>query len=81
VHERDRHAAFTDCCRHALDGAESDVTAGEDAWDARLEEVGISAVEPLSGLARVRPRENVARWVQGDLGWEPGRLGIRADEE
>ena len=51
VHEGDRHAALADCRRDTLHGAESDVAAGEDARDARLEEVRI-AVELPAPAAR-----------------------------
>ena len=46
VHEGDRHAALADCRRDALHGAESDVAAGEDARDARLEEVRVPVELP-----------------------------------
>jgi hypothetical protein len=46
VHEGDRHAALADCRGDALDGAESDVAAGEDARDAGLEEVRVAVELP-----------------------------------
>ena len=46
MHEGDGHAALADRCRDALDGAEPDVAAGEDAGDARLEEVWVPVELP-----------------------------------
>ena len=42
VDEGDRHAALADRRGDALDRAEADVAAREDAGDARLEQVGVA---------------------------------------
>ena len=46
VHERDRHAALADGGRDALDRAEADVPAGEDAGHAGLEQVRVALLLP-----------------------------------
>jgi hypothetical protein len=56
VHEGDSHAALADRRRNALDGTESDVAAGEDARDARLEEVRVPVELPPSRGAHNRSR-------------------------
>src|SRR5262249_38223715 len=81
VHEGDRHAALADCRRDALPEAESDITAGEDARDARLEEVGVPVVLPPSRRAHVGAGEHIALRVECDLRWEPRGLGVRTDED
>ena len=52
VHEGDGHAALADGGRDTLDRAEPHVATGEDAGNARLEQVGV-AVE-LSSVLRSR---------------------------
>ena len=81
VHEGDRHAALADRCRYPLHGAEPDVAAGEDARDARLEEVRVPFEWPPSGVAHVTAGEHIALEVERDLRWEPRGLGIGADED
>jgi hypothetical protein len=46
VHEGDRHAALADRRGYAPDGAGANVAAGEDAGDARVEEVRVAVVAP-----------------------------------
>ena len=46
VHEGDRHAALAHGRGHALDRPGADVAAGEDAGDARLEQVGVAVGLP-----------------------------------
>src|SRR5436190_11649048 len=60
VDERDRHAALAYCSRDALDGAEADVAAGEDAGHAGLEEVRVALELPAAGGAHVRAGQDVA---------------------
>src|SRR6185437_14800970 len=59
VHEGDRHAALADGRRHALDGPEADVAAGEDAGDARLEQVRVALELPAVGARQLRAGEHV----------------------
>jgi hypothetical protein len=53
VDESDRHAAFPDCGRNALDLARPYIAAREDAGDARFEQVRIPIVRPVPGFHRI----------------------------
>src|SRR5690348_1472635 len=46
VHERNRHAAFADGRRDALDGAQANVAAGEYARHAGFEQIRIAGERP-----------------------------------
>src|SRR6185437_3566464 len=81
VHEGDRHAALADGRRHALDGPEADVAAGEDAGDARLEQVRVALELPAVGARQLRAGEHVPAPVAGDLRRQPARLGVGADQD
>ena len=81
MHEGDRHAALADGGGDALHGAEPDVAAGEDARDAGLEQVRVAIGSPRAGGGHVGAGQHVAVVVERDLGREPRRLGIRADQD
>src|SRR6186997_712985 len=81
VHERDRHASLADRGRHALHRRVADVAAGEDAGNARLEQVRVAVERPPARGAHVRARENEAAAVERDLGRQPRGLGVRPDED
>ena len=81
MHEGDRHAALADGGGDALDRAEPHVAAGEDAGHARLEQVRVAVERPAPAGAHVRAGEHVAVVVERDLGREPRRLRVRADED
>ena len=56
MHEGDRHAALADGGGDALDGAEPDVAAREDARDAGLEQVRVAVELPAPrGASRRSP--------------------------
>ena len=81
MHEGDRHAALADGGGDALHGAEPYVAAGEDPRDAGLEQVGIAVALPPTGGGHVGAGQHVAVVVERDLGREPRRLGVRADQD
>src|SRR5262249_36320222 len=81
VHEGDRHAALADRRGNALHRAEPDVAAGEDAGDARLEEVRVAVELPPARRPRVEAGEHVSLLVERDLRWEPCGFGICTDED
>ena len=81
VDERDRHAALSDGGGDALHRAEADVAAGEDAWDARLEQERIALELPPVGDAEIRAREHIAAGIERDLLRKPAGLGVGADED
>ena len=81
MHEGDGHAALAYRSGDALDGTEADVSAGEDARDARLQEERVPVELPPSGDADVGAGEHVALRVEGDLGREPGGRGVGTDED
>src|SRR5207244_6703695 len=81
VDERDRHAALADRGRDALDRSVADVTAGEDARHARLEQIGITLELPGAAGRHVRAGQHEAARIESDLGRKPRRLGVRADED
>ena len=56
VDEGDRHAALADGGGDALDRAEADVAAGEDAGHARLEQVRVAVERPAAARAARRRR-------------------------
>ena len=56
MYEGDGHAALADGGGHALHRAEAHVAAGEDARDARLQEVRVALERPAAGCAHVGAR-------------------------
>ena len=65
--EGDRHAALADGGRDALHRAVPDVAAGEDAGDARLEQVRVALELPAPRRSDVRPGQDEAPLVERDL--------------
>src|SRR5215208_2934618 len=80
VDERDRHAALADGRRDAFHRAEPHVAAREDPRYARLEQVRIAFELPPSDEWDVGAGEHEAAAVACDLGRQPGRLRVGADE-
>src|SRR5690348_11753262 len=80
VHERDRHAAFADRRRDALDRAQANVAAGEYARHAGFEQIRVARERPATGPHHVVPGEHVATRVARDGGRQPVGLRIGADE-
>src|SRR5206468_4447876 len=80
VDEGDRHAALADRGSNAFDRAQPHVPTGEHTGDARFEKVGIAAVRPTPGLHDVVTGKNVAAVIARDVGREPFRLCVGADE-
>src|SRR5204863_2509278 len=68
VHEGDGHAPLADRGCNALDGTEPDITAGEDAGHACLEEVRVALERPRSARLGVGAGKDVALLVERDLG-------------
>src|SRR6476469_4745192 len=79
--EGDGHASFADRRCHALHGAETHVARGEDARHAGLEEIRITVVGPAAACGDIGARQYEAALVECDLGRQPGRVRIGADED
>ncbi len=80
VRERDRHRAFADGARDALDRARADVAGDEHAGDARLQQVGIARERPAVA-PHVGPGEDEASRVARDGPVEPVGPRRGADED
>src|SRR3954453_534946 len=81
MYEGDGHAALADRGGDALDRGGADVAAGEDARDARLEQMRVPLERPATRRAQVRAGEDEALLVQRDVLREPAGLRVGADED
>ena len=82
VHEGDGHAALADRCGDTLDRAEAHVAAREDARHARLEQVRVALELPAPRRRGVGAGEDEAALrIERDLGRQPVRLRVGADED
>src|SRR5262249_40502996 len=81
VHERDRHASLADRGCNTFHRAEADITAGEDAGHARLEEVRVALQRPSPARLGIGAGEDVAVVVESDLRRQPPRFRVGADHD
>src|SRR5690242_19650537 len=86
VHEAHRHRALSHGGRDPLDRPAAYVTSGEHAREARLQKKRTAprespALEPADLGRQRQSRHHEAVAVELDTAAEPGRVGIRADEE
>jgi len=75
VHQGDRHAALSDGGGHALDRAQAHVSAGEDAGEARLEQIGIATLGPAPGSHHLVAGQDASVGIPRDLDVKP--VGLR----
>src|SRR4051812_9560398 len=83
--EPDGHRSLADRRGHPLDRSAADVTGGEDAGPARLEEVGRAGEVPTLGRGRGQDGrgtgEDETVVVERELIAEPPHVGLGADED
>ena len=78
--KRNRHTALANRRCNSLDRAQPDVAAREYARYARFEEVRVAALHPVAGFCYVIAGQNVSAAIARNLGREPLRLCVGADE-
>ena len=76
MNEGDGHAALADGSGYALDGAEPNVTAREDAGNARLQEVGVAVGRPVPGCSHVGAGEYIPLVVERRLSRSPWNFAV-----
>src|SRR5262245_8198277 len=81
MNERDGHGALADGAGDPLDRVVTDVTGGEEARQARLEEEGLPVEIPAGRRLDAQAGEDEPLLVAGDDALEPGRSRLLADED
>ena len=81
VDESDRHAAFSDRRRNALDLARPYIAAREDAGDARFKQERIPIVRPAPGFHRIVSGHDIPVCIARDLSWQPISLRVSSNED
>src|SRR5437763_987677 len=85
VNECNRHAAFADTRRDALDRAVANVARGENAGNAGLEQIRIARERPralpsFDEIDDVAAGTHITALIPNHRGRQPGGIGVGADE-
>ena len=76
----DRDAAFADGGGDPLHGAIAHISAGEHAWHAGFDEIGVAALLPATRFDDVAASQNIATRITRDFRRQPSSFGVGADE-